>query len=334
MAELDDLFDELNRLKKSTYSAEETIALADNLSRKFNRGWEDANRRIEYLRSDEYMNSMVQNILETTKYFASEIYVENVKLAVEEAPEFAIPPYLVPLLDISRNERLFDIRVVKKACSSYVKVNLRMNEVAGNIQDYANAIDAAREIMGEKEDRDPEKASAYWANRVYPNKAKYTHVLGLRFGELSEEAPFWSLLDNGNVDTSMSSDIGGYPFPSNGPTHFVDKTEREIEQLFNRELDNACEERSKMIESLYDEFDRYQQAGEEINELVTKLEEDISKADEVEEYLRVHTAEEIDPRRLREAIKRAQEGFEGRVEVGRSGSRVRLSYSTLRALAE
>jgi hypothetical protein len=108
-----------------------------------------------------------------------------------------------------------------------------MNDIAGDINDYAQAVEATREELNIKEGRDPKRASKIWRTKIYKGPRYFTTIKS-RLSNTSSPAPFWSLLNYGSKNVSMSSDIGGTPYPSRGGHHFVTQAEDEIKKFFNR----------------------------------------------------------------------------------------------------
>jgi hypothetical protein len=93
-------------------------------------------------------------------------------------------------------------------------------------------VEAARDILNTKEDRDSELASKTWRTKIYKGPRYFTTIRA-RLSNTDKPAPFWSLLNDGSKNVSMSSDIGGSPYPSRGGHHFVSQTEAEIKKFFN-----------------------------------------------------------------------------------------------------
>ena len=173
--------------------------------------------------------------LESTLSEAPSILADEIKDAVTKAPEYAYIAFLGPLLDVAKNKDLYKVTAVGTGWNRSITVSLAMNEVAGSIDDYAEAVQGARATLGVKDSdsRDAVKASDFWRKKGYPHKdGIYAKTINLRLAISASPAPFWSLLNDGSKNVSMSSSIGGTPFPSRGGHHFVQNTEEKIRRLF------------------------------------------------------------------------------------------------------
>jgi len=162
---------------------------------------------------------------------APSIYAGAVADAVGKADEYAYDQFLSPLLDVGFDEDLYEIIPMGTGWGRSIIVHLKMNEIAGDIGDYAQAIDATRDALNIKEGRDPERASKIWRTKIYKGPRYFT-TIRTRLSNTSQPAPFWSLLNDGSKNVTMSSDIGGTPYPSRGGHHFVANAESEIKSFF------------------------------------------------------------------------------------------------------
>jgi hypothetical protein len=166
---------------------------------------------------------------------APRIYLEKVQEAAAQSEEYAYDAFLSPLIDIGYEDSLYKLTRAGNGWGSKLSVHLAMDEVAGDIGDYAEAVESARASLGVKDDRDPIRASQIWKDKIYKGPRYFT-TINLRLAAAVGKAPFWSLLNNGNKNTAMSSDIGGYAYPDVSPTHFVEETELAISREFEFQL--------------------------------------------------------------------------------------------------
>ena len=181
--------------------------------------------------SMEAANAAFESALIVTRDIAPTIYANNVRRAASESIEYDFDSFLQPLLAVGMEEDLYSIVPTGNGWDKSISVNLEMNQVAGDLDDYASAVESTRESMGVKEGRDPEKASYIWKTRIY-GKGIYYEIIKTRLAHSTSLAPFWSLLNDGSANVSMSSDIGGTPYPSRGAHRFVNKAEEEIRKYF------------------------------------------------------------------------------------------------------
>jgi len=164
---------------------------------------------------------------------APHIYADKVADAVKKSTEYAYDQFLSPLLDVGWEDSLYEILPVGTGWSRGILVRLKMNEIAGDIGEYASAVQSARDKWKIKDGRDPKHASYWWRKKIYKGRRYFT-TIRTRLEEANNPAPFWSLLNDGSINVKMSSDIGGTPYPARGGHHFVQQTEEAIRKFFNK----------------------------------------------------------------------------------------------------
>jgi hypothetical protein len=188
------------------------------------------NRAMEEARVKQSEEAFI-SAKETTIAEAPAIYAKKVKDAASRSEEYSYEQFLSPLLEVGFDDGLYNITSTGAGWSRSVNVHLNMDEVAGTIGDYAEAVESARGSLGTKEDRDPDLASKIWRTKIYRH-SRYFTTIKLRLLAAASPAPFWSLLNDGSKNVSMASDIGGSPYPSRGGHHFVEQTEDAIRLFF------------------------------------------------------------------------------------------------------
>ena len=161
-----------------------------------------------------------------------------------------------------------------------VRVKIDMDLTAGTLNDYSQAVDTVRQnrMIGPygQPPAPPALAAKMWMEKYYqparegtivprpPRKtnvkrksdavrnkefaAKYRSTMKERIAAMSTLAPYWSLLNNG--DMRMESSYTNPAYPKNVPTHFVEKAEISIQ----RELDASIREQKIKIEELRKEI--------------------------------------------------------------------------------
>ena len=179
---------------------------------------------------------------------ATAILYRNIEAAAKINTEYNHPFFLKRLRIVADNPDL--IHITKTPYTSYPVVKIRMNEVAGSLEDYANGVKKARERFGVREFHG--KTNWFWEEKYYgqarearalpqirekPSKNlqdkrqelinKYWETLQFRMDSVGKIAPFWELLDQGSMP--MSSDRGGRPYPEGVRTGFIQDSIREIE---------------------------------------------------------------------------------------------------------
>lgn len=186
---------------------------------------------------------------------AVDILLEELNRALSINPEFSHPMFKNRLVQSVRDGREFQY-ISTSNTKVYVKINLDIT--AGNIEDYATAVDAVRQKRRIGPYRfppaSPELASHMWAEKYYgagreakivqppPNRKKkkksdakrtkemhdkYWATMRDRMAAMQTLAPFWSLVNYGKV--FMSSDWGGEAYPKGTPTYFVEAAQKLIQ---------------------------------------------------------------------------------------------------------
>lgn len=159
-------------------------------------------------------------------------------------------------------------------------VEIDLDSVAGNLDDYADAVIAARGGRGVGTQfnqsyngvGNPAKmASHFWAEKYYsperrgttfshPNpkrkidinkyKEKFKETIALRIKNFKGLAPYWRLIDEGNLGISLKSDVGGTPFPVIKPTRFIHKTEQGIKDIYAYNIHEVRREAQNLSQTI------------------------------------------------------------------------------------
>jgi len=195
---------------------------------------------------------------------ASDILMKSIEAAVQVNEEYNHPFFLSRLKQVVYNP---DTIRITKAEYGRITVEIRMNEVAGSLEDYAQGVKKAREHFGVREPHS--KTSWFWEEKYYgqarearplpqirnkPRKSledkrealinKYWETMQFRMDSVGKIAPFWELLDQGSIP--MSSDRGGTPYPQGVRTGFIQTAIWKIKDwIFGR--------KERMVEYKYDE---------------------------------------------------------------------------------
>ena len=197
-------------------------------------------------------------------------HLEAINFVTERAEEMITTAFMQAIFDtVEYNHELFigrsleaiqahwqNILYIVPNSPGSVFVEADFN-VLGDIETYAAAAAQARETLGFKMTGGPESRSIYWARNIYgvdregrtikvtptghkKSKDVTTNYLGkwvttiktrLSFIE-SGQAPWWYILNYGNIDAFAESQ--GMPYPVVQPTHFVEVLEMQVHDIFNR----------------------------------------------------------------------------------------------------
>ena len=184
------------------------------------------------------------NAKKTLKKFA--------KIAIETTEEFNDKLFTAPLYRILQIDKLYVIIPNERAKN--VSVFIDMEEFAGTIDEYFEAVELAKVQGGFGKGADPDKASIFWRENIYkparegsvgrPSKKEsvqrqqYWTTVALRVGNMAEKAPWWFILEHGN---NFAGSGGGEPYPSHGAQRFVEVAERTIQVLFDQAINFTYE---------------------------------------------------------------------------------------------
>lgn len=278
--------------------------------------------------SDENAEIVAQDSLRETLEAAETIYNRRLLEAVEKFLEYKYAAFLVPLEEVGKDKNLYLTTFIGTGWSQTIIVSLDMNAVAGNLADYADAVDAAREDDEIKEGRNPQRASDAW-KKLYGTKTR-GHIISNRISHFtSGKAPFWSLLNNGNKKVTMSSDIGGTPYPSHGPTRFVDHIEDDLEKYFKDAMVEGKREYQRMADRILDLIAALEDGIERLRSSGQTAIDNLEEFDAIENRLRTQSLSQVDPAKLLKAIDDARAG---RIPKGKRvslGGGIRLRPSSL-----
>lgn len=294
-----------------------------------------ARKELADLKSPQMAENAFQISVSQTLQEAPEILKSEIETAVLKNDEYAYTALLIPLLDVANDTELYEILAYGGGWAMSITVNLLMDEIAGNIQDYADAVQSTREELNVGRSN-PKKASDIWRNRIYPTRGKsgpYGHTISTRLSYMASQAPYWSLLNDGNKTGSMSSDRGGTPFPSHAGTHFVQHAEEKIRKIFRIYFSGHKEQNRSDIALIKDQMDYVTELLGQLDSTIYEIEENLDNAKSVARRLG-KTMDQIDNNKLLDVVERVRSGelTSGRVNIGKRGSRVRISVSRIAAL--
>lgn len=169
--------------------------------------------------------------------------------AVEINKEFNIPQYKSRLIQAIRDPDTIKLYPQR---NNNIRIYINLENTAGNLDDYANAVTMFREVLEEEKDHpskvyNPAWASHAWEEKIYrPDRegapvadnpdysGKYWRTINERMEFFDTLAPFWEIIDQGT--TPLDSDKGGIAYPKNAPTRFVEKARERIRKEFTLRL--------------------------------------------------------------------------------------------------
>lgn len=328
----------LSTIKNVTDNAElsrEFLKRAKRVKEKANSELVFAREQLINLKSPQIAENAYQISVSQTLQEAPEILKGEIETAVLRNDEYAYMPLLMPLLDVANNNELYEILAYGGGWAMTIVVKLLMDEVAGDIQDYAEAVKAAREEMNVGK-TDAIKASKIWKDKIYPTRGRagpYGHTISTRLSYLSSQAPYWSLLNNGNKSASMASDRGGIAYPNRGGTHFVQHAEEKIQKIFRKFFLEYKEQNKSDIQLLKIQIDSVVKLLVDLDLTIDEIALRLDNAKAIARKLG-KTMDQIDRSKLLDVVERVSSGelLTGRVNIGKRGSRVRISVSRIARL--
>jgi len=265
--------------------------------------------------------------------------------AIKKRQEFDIPLYRKPLYEAVLDDNTYTIRSRGAGFNSIVSVDINLNKTAGRLDMWGRAIKQARKELSVKvprkgskrSEQDALNASRAWAGiynkRGVGNKNQYIKTIRLRLSFAAKPAPFWEILDKGQLP--MPSDRGGYPTPDNKPLNFVDRTRKDINAAISTAV---ADERAKYLSLLaeYDVFLKEAQASlQELDQLVAEISLDVRSNRELKKRFGP-IAKFIDNNKLDKAVQLIRKELltTGRIDlsIAGSGKRVRPSVRTIKEL--
>lgn len=284
---------------------------------------------------------------------AAIILEKNTSTALKIVSEYNHPFFEPGLLQAIKTPDI----ISAKLQGDEIIVDINMNRAAGSIDNYANAVKLARKALGVSGKINPIVASRFWFRNIYsPTRlgtkvtekrknrttgetttvditakyiGKYDEMMLARLSRFvaAKPAPWWSLLENGNAVTRMSSDIGGVGLPYNPPTHFVETSKRQIQEILKGSYRTELQKELQPFQKKLRKLELRKRQNEEdrllVNELLagggkTKREAALEK---IRQRLRERYADtQADYKRIEKIIDRlaAGERIEEKVAVGRN----------------
>jgi len=205
------------------------------------------------IRDEKSVNLIITKALKITQ--------KNLDKAIKKAPEYSNPLFYLGLQKVISNPNLY--KILRSG-----RVEIQMDRYAGSLSDYAEAVKAIRREGGYDDEAGlhthkvttktgkgyrkisrtdkvtPISRSENWEKFVSPRGTKLKQQIlnkrNLYSGGVY--APYWELLEKGNVNAAMSSNLGrgAYPTPINKPTHFIADSESEINAYVKSLVDKTA----------------------------------------------------------------------------------------------
>ena len=290
---------------------------------------------------DKYVKSLDTVIRKDALKQAKNVLQGSILQAVRENYEFDWPEYKAGLFKAATDNETYTIRALGgTGWNTRYLVSIDMDDSAGRLNRWAAGVRAYRAELETKVPRKGSKksrqsavgASRAWA-KIFQSRGsndKFRTTITKRLGYSGAVAPFWQLLDKGDIP--MASDRGGYPTPQKTATNFVSQAEEALEGYIR----NIIQSFRNNYESLMGEYRKFlneaQASLSNIESLIEKTSIEKIKLDRVEQELSREN-QIVDRNKLEVAVQKIKDGLltSGRVELTAKGSpkRVTPSVSTL-----
>jgi hypothetical protein len=312
------MFDDIRaELKDIRESANDVILRINRITRiQNNLDYKLQRLQREYAEVSEESDTPPSNIdaLNAVREVANSVLLEELHKAVLINTEFDTSIFLERLESVCSNPRSIDIQL----SGNQLLVNIRLNETAGTLEDYANAIKATRDNLPNSSKSSASMASHFWKEKFYRparegttvyrrkyNKAtkeyekrdvteeqvaKYWSTIQARLSASGKTAPFWEILDQGTP--SMSSDEGGSAYPKNSRTDFTGKTISRLKRIFaenkvsQRDFSKELNEIKKDIDNISELMQEAQDLSDELSQAALDVQETLAKRLE-DEYTKI-----------------------------------------------
>ena len=314
---MDDLTQAVDEVLSSTSLSKASINRISKLRDKLSAAIDTAKQELTDAKDRVAADKAFKLSLDIALSESSSIFRSAVQAAIATSVEYNYPAFSLPLLSISDVNGLFKYTVHGTGWSKSISLSIDMDSIAGSINDYATAVTLARGALGVGQVKDAHKASETWRNKIYPSDSLYSRTIRARSSFFSAPAPYWSLLNYGNKSVSMLSDRGGgTPYPTAGPTRFVDKARDRVYKLFRTtfiEQKNINKElKAELKASITDKEAKLVN----LNNLLQKLDTNFSNAKAISREIDVSIDEKDATELINKTEKVQSGGFIGKVSSG------------------
>jgi hypothetical protein len=249
--DLTDILKSITKSENIIMLAEKGLTRIERAVQNIEEAWDKINKIYSNTAGGVYLEQAVYELYLSVKDTASKILSKHAARALRSSEEFKISMYSSRLLEACDDKDSLVITLTGVGASAKLTIMENLDATAGDIEQWAQAVESTRENLGEEfySKKDPKKASLYWRNVVY-GTPQYTTTIEDRLNSCDAKAPFWSILDKGNRGISMSSDWGGTPYPSKSGTDFVAKAIAEISEDFLEDKNSIIETNRVYLEKL------------------------------------------------------------------------------------
>lgn len=258
----------------------------------------------EFITERALFNEAFLETVNRINEYAIDFLIGKAVEAAVKTGEYTYPPLLNRLEDAIRIHRE-EIIFITPIPPSAAKIRVDLSSL-GDIEEYAKVVTKVRKNVRKGTKGKPmpgDAASKIWREKIYGSaregkqayRYKYTdgkrrrvstdYYAGMYEFTINsrldlippDKAPFWYLIEHGNVSTKMSSDRGGgEPYPRFGATNFANKAERVIAKAF-KDIYSEFKEKAEQFYSDILAKDFGISPGDTIKETIFKIVDETNK---------------------------------------------------------
>lgn len=263
--------------RKDLFFMEITVKDAEEARRKLNSAIIDAQVDLRNKRNDNtYPNKFAQGIIKSMKQtgLMSTILIQMIDRAAKDNIEFERSAYKSALYHVANEDDIYKMITKGDGWNITVTPSIVFEEEAGDINDWAEAIESFREDLnvkiGSGRSKKGERATAFWRDRVFGTGLEVI-TINARLGYTTGAAPFWRILNNGSQPMASDRPDNSYnPIPA-GPTLFIDDAERAISNDFRGFMQTEKDRWFREIELMQEEINTAEQVLEDLDRAVKSL---------------------------------------------------------------
>lgn len=238
-------------------SMEITVRDANKAFQKLDKAIIDAESDLRRKKNDNtYPENFAFGIIQSMKNseFLPVLLIEMIDQAAETNTEFERSAYKGALYKVAKDKDIYKMITRGQGWGTTLAPQIVFEEEAGDLNDWAEAIEAYRDdldvkIGNDRRSKRGEKATNFWIQRVFGTGLEVI-TINERLGYSNGLAPFWRILNNGSQPLASDRPDNSYnPLPAT-PTDFIGDAERAIAREFrtfmNREKERWFDEVDQM----------------------------------------------------------------------------------------
>lgn len=266
---------------------------------------EDVDKTLDKVKYENTVYNMAfMNALNFIQSHALDAVVVAAKLGCIGSKEFNYFPYIEHLTSAIKNNTEGLVEIIPLVEKKDVEIKLNLN-ILGNINMWADAVQTVRNNLQElglskrAYVSEPAAASRMWREKIYRTgreggkvsrtrkkkdgkeekidvtsqyKDRYKNTVLARLGEIPRgKAPYWYLIEHGNVNITMSPNRGGVAYPTFEGTHFTEVARNKLEGLWEEAFEQYKKKAEEFLADAIAKEYGFEGGAKSFNE----LEEDI-----------------------------------------------------------